>query len=548
MIRMVIADDEPIIRDGLQNSFPWHEYGIEIVGTAPDGQAAFHLCRQMRPDILFTDIRMPLMDGLELIQQVREESPDIKFIIISGMQDFAYAKTAIELNVEGYVLKPVKLPELREIVQRTVKNIELERSRESTIQRFRENLIADMPLLREHFLRQLLFSSTLDKQTAPEKFRYFSLPFSAADKCQVCVLQIDNYAETLSRLFNDDHLLLNYGVLNIINELVAANCKGIAFLNTDNEYVLILGRSEGPVDAIEALMAHVLSSLTQYFKIQVSVGIGGESPDALTLLRSYQEAKTALEQRFFMGDQSVVYYRDVADIYGYQPESPVDTEKLNRLYGDLVHNLKTGNVPGAEGTIGGMFTVLRQSPTLDSQYTYAYSTELICNISRWVNEFGEHIESGGRGDTLTVLKEMQQCKTAMELEHCVNDVCIGIARAFQKRRQGKAEGVVATIRQIAETRYQEPLSIPLVAESVYLTPNYVSAVFKQETGKTFGEYLASVRMEKAKELLREPDIKVQDVAQLVGFENAAYFSTVFKKQIGMTPQEYRTMRDVKQGE
>src|SRR5689334_6770760 len=126
MLRMIIADDEFIVRDGLKNIIPWEQFGIEVVGEAVDGQEALDLCLELKPDILFTDIRMPIMDGLEVAMELHEKGSKIKIIIVSGVQDFNYAKMALNINAEGYILKPVKIPELKETIQKVVNSINFE--------------------------------------------------------------------------------------------------------------------------------------------------------------------------------------------------------------------------------------------------------------------------------------------------------------------------------------------------------------------------------------------------------------------------------------
>jgi two-component system response regulator YesN len=193
MLKMIIADDEYNVREGLKEVVQWKELGIEIVADAADGQEAFELCRQLKPDILLTDIRMPMMDGLEAALKLKELEDPVRIIIISGAQDFNYAKTALSLNADGYILKPIKIHELQDTVKKVVASISMERNREEKNQQLKQQLHENMPVLREKFLANLIQGLYKSEQDALNKLEFFGLPLEIDSLLVVAVLQIDEY-------------------------------------------------------------------------------------------------------------------------------------------------------------------------------------------------------------------------------------------------------------------------------------------------------------------------------------------------------------------
>jgi two-component system response regulator YesN len=212
MLKMIIADDEFIVRDGLSSIIPWNEYGIEVIAEAADGQEAYELCMQLKPDILFTDIRMPLMDGLEVAMKLKETESDIRIIIISGVQDFNYAKIALNINAEGYILKPVKLDELKDVVKKVAGSILEERGKAVELQNLKDQLYENMPAVREKFLRNLISGLYQEEQFIQSKLDYFNIPLKPDEGVTVAVLQIDDFGRMTDGSPEEDRQLLSFSV------------------------------------------------------------------------------------------------------------------------------------------------------------------------------------------------------------------------------------------------------------------------------------------------------------------------------------------------
>ncbi|QQZ62862.1 response regulator [Paenibacillus sonchi] len=219
MLTMIVADDEPFIRRSLIQVFNWQEeFGIEIIGEASDGQEAYELCMELQPDILFTDIMMPMLGGLEVAEKLKAGQCRTRIIIISGAQDFSYAQSALKVNAEGYILKPVKLPELREVFQEVVSRLRGEKDQQMNVEQLRRQVQTHMPLIREKFLQNWAAGLYRDEGELWEKIGYFQLPFKPGDVLTAGVLQLDDYQSAVDKFSEDDKQLLYFSIQNIISE------------------------------------------------------------------------------------------------------------------------------------------------------------------------------------------------------------------------------------------------------------------------------------------------------------------------------------------
>lgn len=534
MIKMILADDESIVREGLRNIINWEEYGIEIVAEASDGQEAYDLCSKLLPDILFTDIRMPHMDGLEVATKLKENGITLKVIIFSGIQDFDYAKSALNINAEGYILKPLDVDELTGVVNKVVKQIDNERNMAERVQQLRLQLNENLGAAREKFLRFLILGMYKKEREIIDKLTYFKDPLKSDEPVSVAVLQIDDYSKKIEQYLEEDKQLLSFSVSNIVEEVMNQHSNGICVVMGENEYVLLMNCKKSKVLEENEIYQEIITCLDKYLDISVSIGVGRIVESLLAVNSAYKDAGNALYFKFYTGKGSIINAADISLNF--------DKNEFPDLYAEeaeLVNLIKSGNVEKTEKTIQELF----HSISLHKKYTIAYiqriCDEIIYMISRAIYELGEDIGeiAGNRTD---IVDSIYRTESIFDLQEQVSTLLIKIAGYFSRKYTQKNSKVVADIKRLIERKYMEDISINKIAESVYLSPNYISVIFKQETGETIIDYLTKTRMEEAKVLLRETDFKILDISEMVGFQDASYFGKVFKKYTGIHPQKYRT--------
>lgn len=594
MITMIIADDEPFIRDSLRTAIPWEEeFGITILGEAKDGQEAFELCMELKPDIMFMDIMMPFLDGLQVAAKLKEADSPVKIIIISGMQDFSYAQNALKVNAEGYILKPVKLADLKEIFRKTVGAIHKERAMLINLESLKEQLQENKPLIRDKFLQNLLAGLYPEAGEIWRKIEFFEMPFAPEQQFTAAVLQLDDYKKALEKYSEEYKQLLYFSIENIVNEIMAERRSGIGFVSKENEFILLFGlrggeKAEGGETAgggkaaeggetaeggkaaedgetaeggkasksglaiegslaangsgtaknieaareITSVCEACVSSISRYLKLSMSVGIGNTYADIRKVEESYKEAATALIYKFYTGPRSIIHIRDI------RPDSEtLQSSDLYKFHTGLMSALKVGNTDKAAFLLEELFLRL-SGPKLQMDYVQNLCSEIIFASLRTLYEMNEG-QMEMMDDRVTILNEIYGKTEIGQLKTYMLQFFTGLTRYFELKNTTKNSKTINKIKEIIHDGYAGELSVAKIAEQVYLTPNYISQIFKQGTGETISDYITKVRIEQAKELLRHSDLKVMEIAERVGYENPHYFSTVFKKNTGSHPLKYR---------
>ena len=538
MLKMVLADDEVIVRDGLREIITWEEYGIEIIGEAADGQEAVDLCLELSPDILFTDIRMPFLDGLEVASILKERGKELKVIIFSGIQDFGYAKSALNINAEGYILKPLDVSELIAVVRKVVAKISAERNMAEKINKLKEQLNENFGAAREKFLHNVLLGINKKEADIREKLAYFKQPFNADEPMVVAILEIDEYSKTIANYSEEEKQLLSFSVTSVVEELLNSYCRGFCILMNDNEYGMLFNEEEPPSPQTDTdIFAELVKTLEAFLHVSASIGVGRMVHSVLAIHSAYKDAVNALHFKFYTGKGSIINISDIRPNLE-KPEYPDLYEEQNQL----VHLIRAGNVQETEQALQNLFAGFRSDQRYTIEYIQRIGIELIYVVSRALYEIGEDIGAIA-GKRPAILDTLYKTEHLFELQQQLNDFMLSIANDFAKKYAQKNGKTIRDIKNIIETQYMEELSVNKIAEAVYLSPNYMSLVFKRETGETISDYLTRKRMDVAKELLQKTDSKILDIANMVGFQDASYFSKVFKKHTGVHPQKYRTLNE-----
>lgn len=536
MITMVIADDEELIRDGLNSIIDWSEFGIEVVGLAEEGREAYELCMKLKPDILCTDIRMPIMDGLELSQKLRDAGSTAKIVIISGIQDFHYAKTALSMHAEAYVLKPVKLHEINEVFGQVVSKINRERDSEAMHLKVHQQLQDSIPALREKLLIQLLSRYYTNESEIYDKISYYQIPLQPGEFAAIGLIKIDDFERAIQHYNEENKQLLFFAIHNVVEEILMNASAGFAFTNTmDNELIVIFNEKSLSGQKYMDLAEEIIRCIRQYVKVSASMGIGSSVGSVLQLSYSYQEAKEALQHTFFTGKESVVTIHDIA-------HNKVESERHIHLYElekQLIQQLKLGDAEGVASILNKLFDDIILPNSAQVEQVYYRGAELIFQLARPLHEADESYEAILGKSTIELVQMIQNTKDIGSLRSLMTDIIGDIARYMQNKQNSKSQRVIVRIKQYMDKHYMNNITIQLLAEEVFLSPTYMCQIFKQETGETIIEFLTKVRIEKAKELLKSPDLKIFVIAEMIGFENATYFTTVFKKITGVLPGKYR---------
>ena len=521
MYKVFLADDEVVIREGIRSSFPWEKSDFILSGEAPDGEIALSLLREIKPDILITDIRMPFMDGLELCRQARDQLPWMKTIILTGYDEFTYAKEALALGVKEYLLKPVSAQELDAALKRVAALIDEERLRDRDIRLARSQLSQSSGLIRDQFLSEVV------RGVVPEVKR--SELFVRAREMGLDLLARQYRVMLVSC---SQHAPEQLPALRALIERLTEGRQGMACLSCQFEgLVLLLLKAETEEELDEGAF-WLAQTLKHEAAMPLRIAIGSVVGHVFALGDSYQGALRTLQAmnvHYALEDTRIM---DSADLQLKVGEVLSLAENTG-----LYEHLRFAPIGDVEKILSAHF-----SKAGDGQSVIMLNyllVESILTSARIVQELGL--------DPQAELPESRQVDSAISMLSKYEEM-FETARAVTLRALGlrdrqslsRYHEVITKACAFINSQYTDPnLTLSDAASHVHLSVNHFCTVFSQETDTTFIEYLTHKRMEKARELLLTTGLRSSDIAQQVGYRDAHYFSYLFKKNFSMSPRDYR---------
>jgi two-component system response regulator YesN len=532
MYKVIIVDDEDEVREGIINKTNWESCGFELVGDYSNGQDAFIAIERDRPDAVITDINMPFMDGLELSEKVKFFYRDTKVVIVTGYDEFEYARQAIKLKVNDYLLKPFNAKEFTDFLLKMRTELDEEREKHEDLNQLRIQLNQSLPLLKERFLEKLVHSD-MNNHEINRKFEFFQISLDGPAYLSL-VVDMDPIEEKKDKPSFGESELLRFAVFNIFQEIFETENAGIVFQTRDDKIGILLSGSPKEIELkAQTLSEHARQSVEKYLKFTVSVGIGRMNDELKDLSKSFQEALSALDYRFLLGENKIISIHDL------EAGTGMNTLKYNDLEKKLLSSIKSGNDSGVSEAISEWVEQLKYSfSSVDRSYSSIH--KLIATLMNQIAETGFDEREVFDNDPFSQITSM---KTLDEVQHWLNVQCRKIIEYLNDKRIDVSNSQMKLAESYIRDQYSDPnFSLKHVCDHIYMSISYFSALFKQYSGETFVEFLTRVRMEKAKDLLNLTDIKIYEIASKVGYGESQYFSVIFKRHTGMTPKEYRSSR------
>lgn len=547
MIKVFLVEDEVVIRNGIKNSIDWEKEGYQFAGEASDGELALPMILKEKPDIVITDIRMPFMDGLELSRMVKKELPDTKIVILSGYDDFDYAKEAIRIGVTEYLLKPVSSAMLLEHLQEVSETIRKEREDQTLKETYLQEMRENEELIKMKFLGELL-SGEMSLSAALEKGKRFHMNLSA-QTYQVILFKFmaRNQADAQS---SEEAVAAYESVETFVDsfEDVYAFQRGVegwAFLVTSEEAEL--------EEKTKKFLEQLTELLKQFDKMDYFGGIGMPVTRLRELRYSFRDADRAFAGRFTQEENQILSSSEL-------PEQPKDDDFDVNSVGELnqiQHVIEKFLNNGSQEEVSSFVEALFEEVPREHFRSLIIRQYVIMNIYATVASFCEKISADKEKTAvdeeaqLDDLKKREQLlKNAVTSSESLDDIrkyisdllenAIELRNTVSGRRYSD---IIMTAKRRIEADYMsEDISLNTVAMDVGMSPSYFSSIFSKEMGKTFIEYLTEIRMEKAKEYLTCSSMKSSEIGYEVGYKDPHYFSYIFKKTQGCTPKEYRLTR------
>lgn len=532
MLKVFLVEDESVIREGLRDKIPWEQYGFSVVGDAADGEMALPLIRKTKPDVLITDIKMPFMDGLSLSKIVHGEFPKTRIIIISGHDDFDYARQAIEVGVEQYLLKPITRMTLRKVLLELKEKIEQDMEQEDYQIQFQNEMHEYEQLSRRRFFEKI-FEGKLSVTEIYEEAARRSIELNSP--CYNLLLVQLSQKEGARRegsaerfMAKQDeilHYFLRYPQYILFRWNV--NCHGV-LIKSDQEQIMDL--TEEALDHIRRICEPEEDYLEWYTA-------AGRPVERLSMLpQCYRSANHCFAARFLTTGVHIFTEESLAGQTAEGEEQNLGSVDSSKMDPEIIRDfLEQGSFREIREFVESYLQGIREA--LKSRMFRDY---VVLNIRFTVTAYVQSLGASREEYEEKLEKRDMNMKPEEVADYFADALETGLSIRDKESSYQSGKTLRKVLDYIDENYAKETLSLNDAAEQVKVSANYLSAIFSQSMQKTFVEYVTAKRMEKARKLLRSTDKSAGEIAAEVGYKDPHYFSFVFKKTQGVSPREYRS--------
>ncbi|SHM77996.1 response regulator transcription factor [Gracilibacillus kekensis] len=519
-MKAIIIDDEKHVREGILLLADWHYVGITEVLEATDGEEGIQLIKEHRPEIIFTDMSMPNKDGITLLKWIHSTGMDSKTIIISGYDDFRYMRSALFYGSFDYILKPIDRNLLNETLERAVhKWQEQDEDRRSLLEK--NQVINEVkPLYWDRLFTGIIEQKDLSIETIKKVQKEFRLDIKNA-RCTLAILPVP---WLLMKKFNGDRDVVFFALLNIVNEIVRSKNSGISFrnVNKEDEIIILLWNTPQTNFALEK----IYDAIYQYIKMKCTIFKGDETT---CVADSYRSASKVLQNYpLLAGEKKVVTTKEM-------------NQKGNLHLLDYAQELKwalqRGSTDEMDVILQKLFEKLETSHNLSFEQLKIWENQFHLLRKNWLEEYDisghAPIDQGWNFWEEDGTFSFEKFKEEKQKEF------YDLMNLLEKVHYQKEKTSIQEIEAYLKEHYYLDIKLQDIAEHFFLSREYISRKFKQVYHVTITDYLANIRIEKSKVLLENPHLKIYDIAYEVGYKDEKYYSKVFKKINGQTPNEYR---------
>lgn len=539
MYKVLIIDDEEPLREAINILGDWSGLGVDKVLEATDGNVGLAMLRQHQIDIALVDMKMPELNGSQLLQIAAKEFPDLLLIVISGYNDFEYTRQAIRSKVVDYLLKPVNRGDLNSALRKAVDLLEAKRKRESEF--INRNITLNMSIPK---LKEKMYLSIIERSFKNQSNEAF-LPLIGADTpgsfFVAGILRLLNLEQVQKGRFHEDRDLMYFAVTNVIHEISGGQLEAFSFASpqSDREFIAVftMKGSYGKDAAFHSLhqLKKAASTLKELFGFACAAGIGGPCSDYLEIAQSYETAKASLDDIDLLTLKS-------GTVSGSGTGTPVkDSPSLTGRMPLIRNHLESGNVNQAKSILGeftgkwqasGYFSLGAADRTIEEFII------LLNDIAKELNAVPEPLRSG-KVKGLRGLGIGSDFESFAQFEDVLNGILDVYAREISRSLAGDRSSVLENIKAYIDNRYFENIKISMFTEKYFLSREYLMKLFKAQYSYGIHEYVQKVRMDKAQDLLSDPNLRIQDISEMLGYKDKNYFSKAFRNYYGCSPSEYR---------
>ena len=534
MYNLLIVDDEKAVVDSMAYDIDWSDLGITEIFRAYSGQQALDCFMRNRVDIVISDIRMPELSGLELAKNIRGQWPYAKIIFISGYDEFQYAQKAIDLGVTSYITKPASYEELIDAVDRAIREIEIKFKKEEIIENAEKQLKEIFPIIQERYLNALVVQGVTNQEKDQEKWKACQLELDLKTPAFLILIRIDG--EDIKCY--QEEALYEIALRNLVKDILLKSQSAIFFKDPDENQVVIVQRSnidelKGILRYVEAMAGSFQSSVENTMNCTVSITWSEIVLSLYDIHVSYLRTLNIFHRTKMWGSGIIAGAE--------QSKSTPMANSVSALskIPSIITLIQSAQMKDVLVRIEEIFgEVERKKPVCKELLLEIYYTISLSLVQASVKS--EISLTDWAGEDEKKFSNFDEIRSVYELkEWCIRTVNNFLNNSIS-REAGQTNNLIERVKGFILQNLCNEISLTEIAAKVYLHPNYLSRLFKDLVGVSITEFIIKMRMEKAKEILAQPGMKVYEAANYLGYESNTHFSRIFKRVIGMSPKEYQS--------
>ncbi len=534
MYKVAIIDDEPLIRKGIKNIVNWKQLDCEVCADANDGVEGMEIIKEHLPEIILTDICMPGIDGLNMLKQVKSLVPNSKIIIMTGYRNFEYVHEAIKYGTFDFLLKPTKLEDLTAVLARAVEQLNEQKNKNMEIEKFKMLFEQSIPLLKQKFLCDIIFEINTNEDEIKDKMKLFDININ-----NFVLVVIENEIGEEFKSTQYDRHLYQFGIINSFEEILSEKYEvHIITINSNKAGFIIQNKLNCGlnIDEIADKCCYLQEMINNSFGFSVSIAVSTVGKSVFELPEKLKECNYSLDYKGYLGNNSIINYSDLNCFFKYE-----DYSMLERYKKQLLEGVKAGNENLVTSSVQSITNFINSNNVsinyLKNFYYSAMSSLNNIRISVMAADVDKSHEEGK--DMSSLVKLIEKSEDTNEINLLLQDVALSIVNKVKSYNNKSIRVILRKAIEYLNEHYSEQVTLNEVAEHTFVTTFYISRMFKKELGISFIDYLNEIRIQKAKELLKDVKFKSYEVASLVGIPDPHYFSKLFKKHSGISPSEYR---------
>ncbi|MBS4210480.1 response regulator [Bacillus sp. FJAT-50079] len=527
-MNVLIVDDEDMIREGISSSISWKQLEMNVIGKAEDGLEALEIFYKNIPEIVITDIKMPFMNGLELIEKIRNEFPDTYIIIISGYDQFEYAQKAVKMGAFDYILKPIEIDYVESLLLKIKKDYDNKKMHKKSEKLLKEQADNSLELLQTQFLKDIMVGKITDEKIIEEKSKKLGFDRAMNNYNKVIILDMDDSAHIYNNTLDKEFSEIIKGIIQTEHNVYSIE------IEKKRMVICCLGEGERFISKrISEISKKIRNELLDQLQKTITIGFGENYNSLCLLQKSYEEALRCLEYKFFMGYNQNIYYEDIKDRVNHY------SNVINNNDNEIIYSLDFSNKALLSQSVTQIFSKMKDAGGDSYLYTKMIVSSIYMYGIRALNEVEGTIDEVFDNPIVEIENNTKYQTIDAVIENLISNLH-KISDYISSRKYGEFKYIVEKAKGYINQKYcLSTFSINDVAKYSNMSVSYFSMIFKRETGFTFIDYLTMLRVDKAKYLLKVSNYKTYEISEIVGYNNSTYFSTTFKKYTGYSPSSYR---------